>query len=297
MNIKESILESKLWHWFGRSFPTLATRILYKKAIGETINLKNPLTLNEKMQWLKLNVYCKNDAVAKCADKYKVREYIAEKGCEEILNDLIGVWENVEDIAWDILPEKFVLKCTHGSGYNIICTDRKKFDKEKAMGLLKKWMNETYGQNYCELIYSNITPRIIAEKYIETEDGKAPTDYKFFCSYGDPKFLYVMVGNDEMQDYYTSDWKWLPVKSGGRPNANQRIEKPKRYNEMLKYASLLSEEFPLVRVDFYYEKDEIIFGEMTFLTTGGFTKYEPSEYDRIFGDLFPPVHKKILKNK
>lgn len=289
MVIKNVLHSSKVWKTFSKYCPVLATQLLYKMVFGSFINFKDPKTINEKMQWLKINRYSDNELVTKCADKYAVREFVIEKGCSELLNDCYGHWYNVEEIDWDSLPDKFVLKCTHGSGYNIICENKDNFNKDKAIRQLDMWMHETYGYENCEMIYEKIKPQIIAEKFIETNDGKAPTDYKFFCSYGNPKFLYVMYGNDEIQDYYTDSWERLPIRSAGRPNSFLDVDKPVAFEDMKKYASMLSRDFPMVRVDFYCE-DRIIFGELTFLTTGGFTKYDPKEYDLILGNLFPNVN-------
>lgn len=289
MITKEKLLESNSWMYVSSKNPVLATRILYRIAMGKRLNLDQPRTLNEKMQWLKLYVYRNNKKVEMCADKYEVREYLKNKGCESILNELYGVWKEPDSISWDKLPDRFVIKCTHGSGYNIIVNDKRSIDINNIKELLNKWIHETYGRKYCELIYDRIQPRIIAEKFIDTVDGKAPTDYKFFCTYGKPKFLYVMQGNDEIQDYYTAEWEWLPVRSAGRPNSRDSLKKPELFDEMLKYASILSEDFPLARIDFYNEQNKVIFGEITFLTTGGFTKYDPEEYDIKFGEMFPDI--------
>jgi len=289
MGIKDNLLESNAWAFFSKRFPVIATKLLYKGAMKKSLNLKNPQTLNEKMQWLKLYYYRDNETVKKCADKYAVREFLEERGCQSILNELYGVWDSADKIDWDSLPDKFVLKCTHGSGYNYICKNKNDIDKKEVTSIIDSWMKEDYGVKYCELIYDHIKPRIIAEKFIDTKDGKAPTDWKFFCADGNPKFLYVMQGNDEIQDYYTANWEWLPIHSAGRPNSNSSLQKPEGFGKMVEYARILSKGFPLVRVDFYYENDSIIFGEMTFLTTGGYTKYDPEEYDQIFGKMFPDV--------
>lgn len=289
MSIKENVLESKLWLSFSKRFPVSATKLLYRAAMKKKLDLKNPRTLTEKMQWLKLNCYRNNSIVKQCADKYKVRSFIEDRGCSSILNVLYGVWDSVDEIDWDSLPNKFVIKCTHGSGYNYICNNKNDLDKQSLIKKIEGWMRETYGIKYCELIYDKIRPRIIAEKFIETKDGKAPTDYKFFCTDGVPKFLYVMQGNDEIQDYYLANWEWLPVQSAARPNSNNTLKKPDGFSKMLEYAKILSKGLPLVRVDFYCENGTVIFGELTFLTTGGYTKYSPEKYDLLFGEMFPDV--------
>lgn len=273
--------------------PTLASKIRYRRYLGKKLNLNNPQTLNEKMMYLKLNKYWDQQYVADRADKYAVREIIKKAGCPEILIDLYGAWDNVEDIEWDILPEKFAIKCNHGSGYNIICGDKQSFDVETAKAKLRKWMSEDYGINRAEQgIYSKIHKKIIAEKFIETADGMPPKDYKFFCSYGEVKFLFVAsdrINNQTKFDYYYPDWTWIPVKNQ-HPNVGP-IEKPKMLEQMIEYAKILSKDLPLVRVDLYNEGEKIIFGELTFTHYGCLNGFEPDEYDLTFGKCFPDVTK------
>lgn len=277
------------WVTIARINPTFATKLRFKKCLGYSLNLKDPKTLNEKMQWLKLNTYFDNPVIRQCADKYAVRDYVTEKGCGEILNPLFGVYNSASEINWDELPEEFVLKCNHGSGGNIICHDKKKIDKEDAVKKLNLWMKQEYGLSRVEYSYEGIPRKIICEKFIETEDGKPPKDYKIFCAYGVPKMVFVASdrydGNTKF-DYYTPEWEWIPVKNG-HPNAGDILPKPKMWDQMLEYASTLSKDFPLVRVDLYCEFEKIIFGELTFLHFGGTTAFDPEKYDRIFGDLFP----------
>ena len=286
---------SKAFHggltMLSRVSPTAASKIRYRYYMHKKLNLKNPQTLNEKMMYLKLNKYWNQQFVADCADKYAVRETITERGCPELLIDLYGVWERVEDIDWDSLPNTFAIKCNHGSGYNILCTDKSTFDIEHAKQLLGKWMKESYGVERAEQgIYSKIKRKIIAEKFIETADGKPPRDYRFFCSYGEVKFLFVAsdrVDNQTKFDYYYPDWTWIPVKNQ-HPNVGP-VEKPKMLEEMMRYAKILSKDLPLVRVDLYNEGDQIIFGELTFTHFGCLNSFDPDEYDLTFGKCFPDV--------
>ncbi len=276
-----------LFIWFAELCPATATKILFRKYIGQSLDLKNPKTLNEKLQWLKLNTYRNNLVVRRCADKLAVREFVASKGWAEALVELLEVWDSVDDIDFDVLPNKFVLKCNHGSGMNIICSDKSSFDQEDARNKLKHWMCQDFGRQRAELSYKNMDKKIICETYIETKDGNPPQDYKIFCSYGQPKFLFIAsdrYDDNTKFDYYTIDWKWLPVKNG-HPNAGDVFIKPEKYEEMLKIASKLSEEFPIVRVDLYHGQGKVIFGEMTFLHFGGLTPFEPKTFDRKFGDM------------
>ena len=271
--------------------PTMASKIRYKHYLGKKLDLENPQTLNEKMMYLKLNKYWNKQFVADRADKYAVREVIKEAGCPEILIDLYGVWDRVEDIDWDSLPNKFAIKCNHGSGYNIICKNKSEFNIKEAEKKLRKWMKEKYGVNRAEQgIYSKIRKKIIAEKFIETADGMPPKDYKFFCSYGKVKFLFVAsdrVDNQTKFDYYYPDWTWIPVKNQ-HPNVGP-TEKPEMLDAMIRYAEILSKDLPLVRVDLYNEGKDIIFGELTFTHFGCLNSFDPDEYDLTFGKCFPDV--------
>lgn len=275
----------------SRVNPTLASKIRYKHYLGKKLNLKNPQTLNEKMMYLKLKEYWNRQSVADKADKFAVRKTIEDAGCSEILNELYGAWDCVDDIDWEALPEKFAIKCNHGSGYNIICYDKSSFDIESAKKKLKKWMKESYGVEKAEQgIYQKIKHKIIAERFIETQDGLPPKDYKFFCSYGEVKFLFVAsdrINGQTKFDYYYPDWTWIPVKNQ-HPNVGP-IEKPAQLDDMIRYAKLLSKDLPLVRVDLYNEGDQIIFGELTFTHFGCLNAFDPEEYDLVFGQCFPDV--------
>ena len=213
-------------HWAFENFclvsskisPEFASRVRYRYYLGKPLNLKTPQTLNEKMMYLKLKVYWGKQFVADSADKYKVHEVVKAKGCPEILNELYGAWERVEDIEWDKLPQRFAIKCNHGSGYNIICKDKSKFNIPEAEEKLRGWLKEKFGVEKAEQgIYSKIKPMIIAEKFIETADNKPPKDYKFFCSYGEVKFMFVASDRIDGQtkfDYYWPDWTWIPDSVG-----------------------------------------------------------------------------------
>ena len=291
MNIIVSNVLNNVMRTISHFNPTLASKIRYKHDFVKRVNLKNPQTLNEKMMYLKLNRYWNQQFVADRADKYAVRKVIAEAGCPEILIDLYGAWDCVEEINWEKLPDKFAIKCNHGSGYNIICKDKGSFDIEDAKSKLSKWMVEEYGVERAEQgIYSKIKKKIIAEKFIETADGLPPKDYKFFCSYGEVKFLFVAsdrINNQTKFDYYYPDWTWIPVKNQ-HPNVGP-TEKPKMLDEMIQYARILSKDLPLVRVDLYNEGEQIIFGELTFTHFGCLNSFDPDKYDLIFGQCFPDV--------
>lgn len=278
-------LYENYWITLSKISPRYATVKWYKNRMGRAPDLDAPQTLTEKLQYLKLNDYFYNPVVRQCADKYKVREYVKKCGCEEILNELYAAYDSTAQIDWGGgVPDSFVLKC------NIICRDKKTLNKEDAVKKLDEWMRGEYGLSHVEFSYEGIERKIICEKLIETEDGGLPRDFKIFCSYGVPRLIYVISGRTdttENLDYFTPDWEWIPVRNGNLPNAARRIEKPKMLSAMLQYASKLSREFPIVRVDLYCEFGKVIFGELTFLPTGGCFKLDPLEYDFEFGKLFP----------
>jgi len=272
-------------------FPIAASKKQFKASFGRDLNLENPTTLNEKLMYLKLRKYWNNPRIADCADKYAVRDFIEKSGCGETLTKLYGVWEKVSDIDWGSLPNRFAIKCNHGSGYNLICTDKKTFDMKKAAKQLDKWMHERYGVKYTEQgIYDKISRKIIAEEFIETSDGLPPKDYKFFCSYGKVYFLFVAsdrINGQTKFDYYYPDWTYIPVKNYF-PN-NGPIDRSEKLDDMIRYAERLSNHFPLVRVDFYNEGNHIYFGELTFTHFGCLNCFEPDKYDYEFGSYFPNV--------
>lgn len=269
--------------------PKLASKILYKKRFGYKLDLKKPKTLNEKLQWLKLNTYKNNDVITKCVDKYKVREFLYEKQCGEILNDLIAAWDSVDDIDWDNLPDKFVLKCNHGAGYNIVCEDKNTFDIDAAKKKLNLWMKEDYWKLLAEINYKHVPKKIICEKFIETESGDLPDDYKIYCFNGKPTYIMLCQGRKEGNTkFYFLDREWniVPLNRDSiEVTKDFRIEKPEGVEDMFRYAEILSESFPFVRTDFYLENGEIIFGELTFTPAAALDINRLPETDLKFGEL------------
>lgn len=291
-----SITESRFSEWFKqfltRISPKLNTRVIYFSKFKRFINLKNPKTLDEKIQWLKFNTYYKNPIVTQCADKYAVREYIEKCGCGEILNELYGVYDRVEEIPWDTLPNQFVMKWNFGSGENLIVFDKSKLDIEQAEIQLKKWYKEkdVFYLTYSEMQYKGIPPKIICEKLIETEDGGLPVDYKLYCFNGVPDCALVCIGRDASghgTKYYFFDKDWQLKRynrTGKEASIDFSLPKPDGYEELFKYAAKITKPFPFVRADFYLEKGKIIFGELTFTPCGGFDRDRLQETQILFGD-------------
>ena len=266
--------------------PQRALSNLFKSRFGYYPDLEAPKTYSEKIQWIKLHYH--NPLLAKYVDKYEVREFVKSKGMGDLLNRIIGVWDRVNEIPFDSLPEKFVLKATHGSGWNVICKNKKQFDVLKAKTKLNRWMRDNFFWHYYEWVYKNIKPRVICEEYIEPEDGVDLKDYKIFCFDGVPRFLFVASGRSNGKthfDFYTTEWEWLPVQQY-YPNAGNVLPRPELLDDMLEVARRLSNGFSHVRVDLYVENHRIYFGELTFGHFSGLHPFTPSKYDMIFGEYF-----------
>lgn len=249
------------------------------------LNLEKPETFNEKLQWLKL--YDRNPLYTKLVDKYKVREYIAKKIGEEYLIPLLGVWDDPSDIDFDILPNKFVLKCNHNSGLGMcICTDKSKLDINKVKNELKKGLEQDYYLNGREWPYKNVPRKIICEKYMANDSAEGLDDYKFYCFDGQVKLLGIFQGRNTDRlttgDFFDRNYEWQNMKYG-YPNSKQKPKKPNKFEEMVKLAEILSEGFAEIRVDLYLCGEKIYFGELTFFDGGGFDEIEPVDWDYKLG--------------
>lgn len=275
----------------------LWTKMMYKIRLGRKLNLKNPVTYNEKLQWLKLNYY--NPLYTQLADKYEVRKYITNKIGERYLIPLIGVYDEFDDICFEKLPNQFVIKCTHDSGGLVICKNKSELDIVQTKRKIEKSLKRNYYNVSREWVYRDIKPRIIIEKYMENENKKGLIDYKFFCFNGTPKFLYVSEG---LEDHSTARISFLNMnfqferfqRKDYKPfNDISEVFKPVNYDKMVKLARELSENFPFVRVDFYEIKGKIYFSEFTFFPCLGMLPFEPEEWDRIIGDWLTLPEKKL----
>lgn len=258
---------------------------MFKMFMGYPLDLNNPKTFNEKLQWLKL--YDRKPEYTIMVDKYRVREYIADKIGEEYLIPLIGVWDNPDDIDFDSLPNKFVLKCNHDSGGLSICRDKKTFDVNIAKKKLKKSLKTNYYYSGREWPYKNVPRKIIAEKYITDETGTNLRDYKFYCFDGKAKVVGIYqdrnTDKETTGDFFDMDFNWLDF-TFNMPNAKVKPSKPNHFEKMIEIAEILSEGIPHVRVDLYLSNDKIYFGELTFFDGSGFDKIEPIEWDIKLGE-------------
>ena len=255
----------------------------FERRTGEKLNLDNPQTFNEKIQWLKL--YESTPLKTKLADKYAVREWVQEKIGEKHLIPLLGVWDSFDEINFDTLPEKFVLKCTHGCGMNLIVKDKKTINYEEAKKKFNQWLQINYAFSVgLELHYKNIPPKIIAETYIAELDGEI-YDFRVFCFNGEPKTVYVDAGSgtpEHTRNIYDLEWNLQPILVS-YPPLKIPLEKPRNFEQMLDMARILSEGITFVRVDFYDMGETIYFGEMTFTPQSGIGNM-PKDHCREFGD-------------
>ena len=263
----------------------LYLQLMYRSCTDSKLNLERPRTYNEKLQWLKL--YDRKDDYTTMVDKYAVKKYVADLIGKEYVIDLLGVWEKVDDIDFDNLPEQFVLKCTHDSAGLIICKDKTQLDWKKAKSKLEKCMKRNFYYSGREWPYKNVKPRIIAEKYMEDSSYKELRDYKFFTFNGKPKVLYITQGrgneNETYADFFDMDFKHLDIEIDHEMSKDMP-HKPKNFELMKELAIKLSQGIPHVRVDFYEVDGHVYFGELTFFHCSGFEPFRTREWELIFGD-------------
>lgn len=259
---------------------------IYQKNIGHSLDWNNLTTYTEKMQYEKF--YNVTRTKADLSDKYLVREWIEEKIGEEYLIPLLGVWSSFDEIDFSKLPDSFVLKTNHGSGSVLIVKDKTKLDMRIARLEFNDWMRTDYGyKNGFEKHYSLIKPLIIAEQYLECEDGELQ-DYKFLCFDGKPYFCWVDKGrfSHHTRDVFDMDWNLQPWNQAHKGHCPEAIPMPENFELMKNIATTLCEGFKHVRVDLYNVGGKIYFGEMTFTNGGGNDPIVPEEYDKMLGDLW-----------
>ncbi len=268
--------------------PEATAKFLYRRSFKKPLDLGDPRTLNEKVSYLKLNQYARSPLVSLCADKYEVRRYLACAGCAELLNELYGVWEDADAIPAEALPERFVLKCTHGCGYNLLCADKARFDFDAARRQLDQWLHTEYWKLLAELQYKDIKPRIVCEKYLG-DAAHAPLDYKVYCFNGKPRYILVCEERETSKPlfyFFDTDWRFCPItRDGKKAPADFSLPRPRNLDFMLACAEKLSAPFPFVRVDLYETDGRPVFGELTFTPSGGLDTGRLPESDRMFGEL------------
>ncbi|HHU55797.1 MAG TPA: glycosyl transferase [Acholeplasmataceae bacterium] len=281
--IINKMIPSRLW-----------LKVEYYISINKDLNLSNPQTFNEKLQWLKL--YDRNPQYTELVDKLEVRKYISKTIGEDYLIPLIGVWDKFEDIDFDKLPNQFVLKPTHTSGNVFICKDKSAIDYLKLEKEINDWLEREYYWVHREWPYKNIKPRIICEKYMVDESGDELKDYKFMCFNGEVKCSFVCLNRNSPKglnvDFYDMDWKPMPFERH-YSNSGKRTPKPKTFDEMVRISQLLSKDITFVRIDFYEVNGKLFIGEITFYPGSGFEEFTPESYDYLLGSWIklPPKYK------
>lgn len=259
------------------------TRINYLWHYRRPLRLNAPATLNEQILWLML--YNRDPLVAHCTDKSTVGEYVRTVVSAEILAPRFGVYERAEDVPYDSLPDQFILKATHGSGWNIICRSRSTFDRDAATARLSKYLRTNYYDFRREWAYKEIKPRILCEQLLLDSHGNIPIDYKFFYFHGEPRIVEVDYARftAHTRNLYDTHWRLIPCQYRSPNNPAAEASPPEALPELLAISRRLSSAFPFVRVDLYLVGARIFFGELTFYPGGGFSRFHPSSFDRLFG--------------
>lgn len=262
-------------------------KLVFKANVGQELNLNEPKTFNEKLQWLKIHDH--NPQYTLLVDKYAVREYIKNKLGEEYLIPLLGVWDSPDSINFANLPNQFVLKCNHNSGLGMcICKDKEKLDIQRVKKELRKGLRQDYYLSGREWPYKNVQRKIIAEKFMvsQSTDEEGIKDYKFMCFNGHVKCSFVCSERFSKEGlkvtFFDRDWNILPFERH-YPKSEKKIPKPQNYELMIEFAERLSKNIPFVRIDFYEIEGKIYFGEITFFPGSGLEEFTPVESDYMLG--------------
>lgn len=272
-------------------------KIIYEVYMNKKLDLKHPTTFNEKLQWLK--IHNRNPKYTSLVDKYAVKEYISDTIGSKYVIPTIGVWDSFDEINFEVLPNQFVLKCTHDSGGLVICHDKEKFDVEAARKIINKSLERNYYVWSREWPYKNVPHRIIAEQYM-ADDLR---DYKLFCFNGVPRMTLMcserFTKDGLKEDFYDEVWNHLKVQRPTHGNAILPIQRPKQYELMKKLAAKLSEKMPFARIDFYEINEKVYFGEITFYPASGFEEFKPEEWDLKLGEWIklPTGGYKLVSNE
>lgn len=283
---KKGLLYTTLWKtkWsiLSTVCPKLATKLMYENTFHTQLDLKNPKNFNEKLQYLKLGLYYNNSLVTQCVDKYRVRLYLEKKGMDKLLPELYGVYKNAKEIDWKKLPDKYVAKCSHGCGMNILCFNHSEVNPVLAEKQLNKWLKTDLWKISVETQYKFLKKkdrRIIIEENL----GHALKTYKFYCFNGEPKMLYVSScgpngEHDLYLDFFDMDWNKMDIEFEFHKSYPGKLDKPNRFDEMIDIAKNLSAPFPFVRIDLYNTEKQVYLSEFTIIPTGGFMKINPPDF-------------------
>ena len=256
------------------------------------LNIDNPVTFNEKIQWYKL--YYRNPLLKVCVDKWEVRDYVKKKGLSDILIPAYGPYGNIHDIDFDMLPEPFIVKMTNGSGFNEICFNKKSLNVDLLRRVFRKWMNVDFCKLRREWAYEGVQNRIVCEELIHDANMSLPSDIRFFCFFGRVKLIAVdlesVVDGKKTSNYYrhlfTSNWEAVEATIQYPAKDNISIKKPDNFGKMIEIAETLSSDFPFVRVDLYNVDGKVFFGELTFYHASGYQEILPRSFEVEMGEWF-----------
>lgn len=259
----------------------------YLRHTGHRLDLNDPRRFTEKIQWYKLRY--RNPLMPVLADKVAVKEYLAERGYGHLLNETIAVYDSVEQIRLEELPDRFVLKAAHASGWNLICRDKADLMRRWPAWkrVLRTWLRQDFSRYSGEWHYGQMPRRIICERYLENA-AESLDDYKFFCFDGEPRLIQMDTGrfSRHVQQYYTTDWQRVDMQVIANPEGTEPAPRPEHLDEMLTLARELTAGFPQVRLDLYEYAGKVCFGEFTFFDGNGYYRMNPDRYDFIMGDWF-----------
>lgn len=260
-------------------------KMQYKGFLGKNLNLKNPKTFNEKIQWLKL--YDRKPEYTMMVDKFLAKKYVAEIIGDEYIIPTLGIYDSFDDIDFKKLPKQFVIKTTHDSGGVVVCKNIECFDIKEAKKVIEKSLNRNYYKLWREWPYKNVVPRILIEKYMEDNLTKELRDYKLFCFNGKMRLMFIACDrqnkfHETTFDFFDDNFKHINVQNG-HANSKTIITKPQDFALMKRIAEKLSKDIPLLRVDLYEVNGRLYFGELTFFHWSGYVPFNPNEYDDLFG--------------
>ncbi|MBE6635608.1 MAG: glycosyl transferase [Ruminococcaceae bacterium] len=260
-------------------------KAVYKLNFGKPLNIENPTTYNEKLQWLKL--YDRKPEYTQMVDKYAVKKFVSDRIGDEYLIHTLGVWDRFDDIDFDAFPDRFVLKCTHDSGGLIICRDKNAFDKKAAKKKIEKTLKRNYFWHGREWPYKNVQPRIIAEEYMEQKGSQCLPVYKFMTFGGRVELIQTIQNDktkDETIDYFDRDWNLQDLRQNF-PNSEKPLPRPENLSKMIEFAEMFAEGFKFLRVDFYEINGQIYFSEFTFYSDSGMAAFSPENWDYKLGNM------------
>lgn len=288
-NLKENRFKRALVLPFKPLFklcPASYVKRQYKYITHHPLDLKNPVRYTAKLQYLRLFVYPKDARVSLAAGRAGVRQFVEEKGCKDLLIPIYGIFDKFDDIDFDKLPNRFVMKCTHACAFNEIVLDKSKWNKEESKKKFNKWLKTDYGRMTMERHYSPIKPQIIIEEYIG-EPNALPTEYKIHVFNGKARYMYVVTGRgtDIRYNNYYIDWKEFDgAQFNGWKKREEELPIPSNWDKMVEISEKLAEEFPFVRVDLYCVNGKIYFSEMTFTPAKGTLIFDDDKADFEIGE-------------